>query len=245
MCLNYYDTSRLNRVEERCDHFVEKLLMFIEMKRVPRVGMQKFGFSRKFDSFGCENDLEHTAIVAYMMFLFQEYFELTSSDRDFREVIAMAFLHDMPEVITGDTPHDGSQDRDEKNLIEAKIMDRKILNGMTNSTRVAVANHYSGLQDETSLLFGVDKISFMAMMTWCMRHGKYGFINPEGLWKKWTDTDSHYAVLAGTGRPLDTCFAHTLDLTRAVFERPLLILVVEAMYRALEIEVPEGVKTLY
>jgi len=156
--------------------------------------------------------------------------------------------HELAENIIGDWTDDGAFDRGTKDRLEYKIF-RDYCRGFPRTVAERKLRNFRRLQQHQTEAYAYDKAAFV-LGNGILKHylGVEANIDVKArLYCKPSAQDDEYRARTGSGRHIDTLFAHFLNGTRGMGgARPFLIGMIEAMY-ALEFggEVPDGVKAFY
>ena len=245
--------------EVMADYLVAAFIEHTDLVLIPRVGFQRLCFRRiRYDEVDPEtrkaephqeNDYEHTLMVDFLIWLTGEFYGAWMPGVNFAHESEAAKLHDVPENLLGDIPHNGEGDRNEKNRVEEKLMQR-YLKFYPSETRRRILRTMEPFYRDKGFLFVMDKLAFVMTIGWYeLKGSRPDFELAEKLYGFGPYDKRAFRILGDKlkrqGDGVSLAYAGWLILTRGYFYRSILILVVEALYRRLGREVPSELKKLY
>lgn len=254
--MQYFKIKNKERAAVEMDRLVDRLFWLIDMRKVFRVGYDRFCFNTTTrvdlgEGLHQENDFEHSFLVALILWLLDEFFGNWITDIDFYTAIKVAFIHDSSEVIIGDIPHNGEGDRDEKNRLESRIM-RTFLQEFPWRAEDGLEEMWEEFCNDEGIVFVADKFAFVIMIAWYMMYGV------KGNWRMMKErygrlADSDWAnVQLARKRPtksgveiLDAIYGSFLKMSKECYYRPFFLLFGEALYRRVGETVSDELRALY
>ena len=189
------------------------------------------------------NDLGHLASGTIILFLLKIFFGDDISGIDWLEQIEEHLVHEVGEVEHGDTPNNGTVDRERKEQREFETA-KSLFRHFPQPERDEQMSLYLRNLEGKDFCKMVDRACFVWGIGWMNYHGING--NMDVVPGKGVGTDSKMAKLAQSDDPFPAMFVEFLIFSRNFQYREIFIGITEAMYQKIyHTDVPHHIKKLY
>lgn len=231
-----YLRQAISDFDERCAHYVEKMLFMGEQRRVLRVGYNKLRFyPTVLDPFlpwdNPVTDADHIFHLVNAVILFKDYFGqfipwLYGFQPQWLDIVEQVVFHEIGETSIGDLPDDGSRDTAKKDEQEQQVFDEFMV-GFPEAAQVKHQKQFAAVRDGTDIGKLFDKQGFLNGIAYLNSHGINGSIF---LCTNLSAQDNKYRRLVRTDRCFDLVYADMLVKYRKHPFLPFFMGINEAIY---------------
>lgn len=258
-----YLRRAISDFDERCAHYVKKLLYMGEQRRVVRVGYNKLRFYPdvlgQFLPWNTPfTDADHVFHLVNSVIVFKDFFGqfipwLYGFQPQWLNIVEEMVFHEIGELEIGDLPDDGSRDTAAKDRMEQEIFD-KFMVGFPEAVQARHQQQFAAVRDGTDIGKLFDKQGFLNGIAFAKAHGFEGEVS---LCTQLSAQDNKYRKLGKTDRCFDLVYADMLVKYRYHPFLPFFMGINEATYAIVYNEhdpkvegcipgqVPPGIKQLY
>lgn len=238
--LEYFDVSIIPSFDNLCERLYLTQRGMLEQELVNRIGpirLQVYDASDMLSPLAHhENVGEHVFHCINIAVLCDKFFGaylceqyLPENCYSLARTVSVLDFHDYAEIITGDSPDNGSRNEDSKNSTELCNL-RKLLCFLPEKAKNSILHSMEAFQKCDTYEYCIDKLSFIYRLAWYKYHGLEGSMvaMQEAGWM--SPEDEKRFSITRSDRPIDNIALHFCGQTEQNFFRPLFMGLIRAAY---------------